>query len=170
MIYYEEMLDIVTPEDIVIGVEKKSVIYEQKLSSFRVINGFVINSAGKIWIPRRHEQKKLFPLHLDASVGGRVAAGESYESAFARETHEELGIDINSVAYKPLCRLTPQTHGTSAFMWVYGIFQNEAPEYNQSDFTEYYWLSPEEFFKKIEHGDKAKSDLPILINAIKDLI
>jgi isopentenyldiphosphate isomerase len=170
MIYHEEILDIVTPEDMVIGAEKKSVIYEQKLNTFRVINAFVINSAGELWIPRRHAQKKLFPLHLDASVGGHVLSGESYEAAFMRETEEELNIQLDSSQLKPLCRLTPHTDGTSAFMWVYGIFQDTPPAYNQDDFIEYYWLKPAAFFEKLKSGDKAKSDLPILVNAIRELI
>lgn len=170
MIEYEEILDIVTPEDVVIGAQPKTAIYEQKLNSFRVINGFVINSSGQLWIPRRHERKKLFPAHLDSSVGGHVKSGESYNDAFARETQEELGIDVHMATCKTLCRLTPQTHGTSAFMWVYGIFQDQAPDYNKEDFTEYYWLSATDFFQKLQQGDKAKGDLPILVDAIRNLI
>lgn len=164
-----EILDVVSANDEVIGQEKRSVIYEQKLH-FRVINGFICNTDKKLWIPRRHPQKKLFPMHLDASVGGHVDAGESYEEAFIRESKEELGLDPLVYTYKKIARLTPLTHGTSAFMWVYVIYSNEVPQYNTNDFTQYYWLSVDEFFACLDNGDKAKSDLLPILKEIKNLL
>ena len=67
-----ELLDIVSEEDVVIGEMERADVYAQGLSSFRVINAFIINDAGQLWIPRRHPSKRLCPLHLDASVGGHV--------------------------------------------------------------------------------------------------
>ncbi|MFZ5953858.1 MAG: NUDIX hydrolase [Candidatus Dependentiae bacterium] len=158
----DEILDVVSKEDKVIKKEKRSVIYQQKLH-FRVINAFICNSEKKLWIPRRHPDKKLFPLYLDCSVGGHVMSGEDYETAFIRETQEELNIDITKINFKKVARLTPFTHGTSAFMWVYIIYSNDVPAFNKNDFVEYYWLKPNEVSIRLMNGDKAKSDLlPIL--------
>lgn len=165
---FEEILDIVSVDDKVIRQEKKSIIYAQNLSSFRVINGFICNSQKKLWIPRRHPNKKLFPLHLDASVGGHVISGETYHEAFERETKEELGLSISKVFYKPIMRLTPHEHNTSAFMWVYLIETNDVPSYNTNDFVDFYWLSPDDVFQKLKEGDCAKSDLTPILHAIKD--
>jgi isopentenyldiphosphate isomerase len=164
----DEVLDIVSVNDEVIGQEARSVIYAKNLSCFRVINGFICNSEKKLWIPRRHPQKKLFPLHLDASVGGHVGAGEAYEDAFIREAKEELGLDVLSCSYSRVARLTPPEHNTSAFMWVYIIRSDEVPHYNTNDFCGFEWLSPEEIFQKLATGDKAKSDLIPILEAIKD--
>lgn len=164
---YDEILDFVSDNDEVLGQEKRSEIYAKKLH-FRVINAFVCNSQKKLWIPRRHPQKKLFPLYLDCSVGGHVSSGEDYESAFIRETKEELNIDVSQVTCKKIARLTPLKNGTSAFMWVYIIYSDNAPEFNQNDFVEYYWLSPDEIVHRLNNGDNAKSDLLPILNEIKD--
>lgn len=165
---YDEILDIVSLEDEVIGQESRNIIYEKNLSCFRVINGFICNSEKKLWIPRRHPKKKLFPLFLDASVGGHVLSGETYQEAFERETQEELGLDVSKYNYSRIARLTPHEHGTSAFMWVYIIESNKAPNYNLNDFIEYQWLSLEEIFQKLESGDSAKSDLIPILTEIKN--
>jgi isopentenyldiphosphate isomerase len=163
----DELLDIVTEDDVVVRQELRSVIYQEKVSCFRVINAFVYNSKGELWIPRRHQSKKLFPLYLDASVGGHVMAGETYEEAFFRETKEEIGLGVSPQGYELVGRLTPQKHKTSAFMNVYLIRSDHTPDYNRNDFGEFYWLSVDGFFKRLENGDRAKSDLPIILNEIK---
>lgn len=166
----DELLDQVSCDDIVIGTEKKSVFYEQNLSYFRVINGFICNEKKELWIPRRHPTKKLFPLHMDASVGGHVQSGETYDAAFARETEEELGLTIAHCDYKKIAYLTPIMHKTSAFMWVYLMYTNSVPAFNTNDFVSFDWLTVDDFFKKLAAGDKAKSDLVPILTAIKDLL
>lgn len=148
-------------------VKNNALLFIKKNLFFRVINAFVCNDEKKLWIPRRHAQKKLFPLHLDCSVGGHVLAGESYHDAFIRETKEEINIDITQANYKQIARLTPPAHGVSAFMNVYLIYSNDIPPYNTDDFIDYYWLSPQEIFEKLANNDKAKSDLPRILQAIE---
>ncbi|MEK7569866.1 MAG: NUDIX domain-containing protein [Patescibacteria group bacterium] len=158
----DEILDLVDSNDIVVGQKTRSEVYEQELSNFRVINVFVVNDRGELWIPRRTAQKRIFPLHLDVSVGGHVESGENYEDAFHREVLEEINIDTRITPYKLLGKLTP-TDGISAFMQVYEIKKNSAPRYNQEDFIEYFWLKPQALMQKIAKGEKVKSDLPKLI-------
>jgi isopentenyl-diphosphate delta-isomerase len=54
-----EYLDLVDENDNVIGNKKRSEVYAENLSNYRVINAFVINSNGEIWIPRRNKNKKI---------------------------------------------------------------------------------------------------------------
>lgn len=93
----DEYLDLVDENDIVIGRKKRSEIYAENLSNYRIINAFVINSKGEIWIPRRSSNKKLFPSCLDMSVGGHVESGETYEDALKREAQEELNINVDKM-------------------------------------------------------------------------
>jgi len=65
----DEYLDLVDENDNVIGKKKRSEVYAKNLSNFRVVNAFVINSKGEIWIPRRAKNKRMFPLCLDMSMG-----------------------------------------------------------------------------------------------------
>lgn len=159
----DEFLDLVDENDNVIGKKKRSEVYEENLSNFRVVNVFIVNSKGEIWIPRRSADKRIFPMCLDMSVGGHVESGESYENALKRETEEELNIDTDKVSVRLLGHLTPQKDGVSAYMKVYEIKMDEVPDYNKSDFVEYFWLTPKALFERIAKGEKTKYDLPKLV-------
>ena len=160
----DEFLDLVNERDEVIGKKLRSEVYAEHLSNFRVVNAFVVNSEGRIWIPRRTASKRIFPLCLDMSMGGHVESGETYSQAFKRELAEELNFDTENISWKLLGHLTPQKDKVSAFMQVYEIAVDEAPHYNPDDFIEYFWLTPNELCSRIDQGDKAKSDLPTLVN------
>jgi isopentenyl-diphosphate delta-isomerase len=162
----EEILDLVDEQDLVIGTSLRSEIYRERLNNFRVINAFLVNDNGELWIPRRTAHKKIFQLCLDMSVAGHVASGEEYDEAFRRELQEELNLSLDEVDWKLLGHLTPHEHGVAAFMQVYEIRSNLVPDYNKDDFVEFFWLKPHEILERIENGDGAKDDLPRLIKLI----
>jgi isopentenyl-diphosphate delta-isomerase len=160
----DEHLDIVNNDDMVIGSQWRSEAYKEKRSNFRVINGFIRNSKNQLWIPTRSAHKALFPLCLDASVGGHVQAGEPYEQAFIRELEEELNIKACDTNYTCLAHLQPHAHNVSAFTYVYEISTDITPSYNTDDFIDYEWLTPEELMYKITHGTPSRGDLIKLIH------
>ncbi len=160
----DELLDIVNEYDQVISQKLRSEIYDQNLSFFRVINAFLINDQQKLLIPRRTQYKKLFPLCLDASVGGHVMAGETYQQAFERELKEELNLNLVECDYTMIGKLTPHEHGVSAFMHLYVIKSSIMPDYNKDDFESACWISVQELQEKIKHGEPSKGDLPLLID------
>jgi len=164
--FSEELLDIVDHNDQVIGQKYRSEVYTQNLSNFRVINALLINDNKEIWIPRRSPHKKLFPLCLDASVGGHVAAGETYDQAFARELQEELNLDLSQISHRLLTKLTPHQYGVSAFMHFYLIFTNQTPAYNTDDFVGAAWYPISELQKLVAAGEPMKGDLPKLIEIV----
>jgi len=159
----DEILDIVDDNDVVIGSKPRSEIQSKGLMNFRVINAFVINQKGEIWIPRRSATKRIFPLCLDMSVGGHVESGETYDYAFRRETKEELNIDIDKVSYRLLGKLTPKDNLVSAFMQVYEIKVDKEPDYNKDDFVECFWFTPQAYFDHVVKGEKVKGDLSQLV-------
>ena len=159
----DEYLDVVNEKDEVVGRELRSVIYAAKRSDFRVVNVFLKNFEGRLWIPRRTATKKIFPLALDISAAGHVESGETYEEAMKREVMEELSIDTDTVHVKTLGIATPQADGTSAFQKVYEIESDEVPKFNTDDFVEYYWLTPREVVDRVAGGDTSKDDLPKLV-------
>lgn len=166
----DELLDIVDYSDKVIGQKLRSEIYTEKMSNFRVINAFLINSNRQVWIPRRSHNKKLFPLCLDASVGGHVTAGETYEQAFERELTEELNIELSSISHQLIAKLTPLDHGVSAYMHVYLIMANQEPIYNTNDFISAAWYEISQLLSIIKKGEPTKGDLPILINLLHNFL
>ncbi|OQY60108.1 MAG: NUDIX hydrolase [Desulfobacteraceae bacterium 4572_88] len=159
----DELLDIVDKNDNVVSRKMRSEIYLEGLRCFRVINAFVRNSQGQLWIPRRSASKDIFPLGLDVSVGGHVGSGETYEQALTRESEEELSLNTDEADCRFLGYLSPYEHGVSAFMKVYEIRMDEVPDYNSEDFTEFFWQTPRELLEWIKKGEPAKDDLPKLV-------
>lgn len=96
-------------------------------------------------------------------MGGHVESGESYETAFKRELKEELNLNAETIPYSLVGHLSPNKDGVSAFMNVYEIKSDTAPDYNKEDYIEYFWLTPKELLDKLGQGDKSKEDLPKLV-------
>ncbi len=161
----EEILDLVNENDEVIGRLSRREIYEQGLKNFRVVHGFLVNSAGKLWIPRRTAKKKIAPNGLDYSVAGHVESGETYEQSFIRETREELGIDLAVYTWRELARFTP-ADGVHFFETVYEIQSDEEPNYNREDFVEANWYTPVEALEQLKLGGPHKMDLAFTIERL----
>ena len=165
----DEMLDLVDDNDEVIAQKNRSEIYASGARNFRVINAFLMNDQNQVWIPRRSPDKKLFPLCLDASVGGHVQAGETYLQAFERELQEELNLSAQDVSYSFVVYLNPKKNNVSAHMNVYLINHNHTLNYNTEDFQDSMWITIPELQKVIQQGEKTKGDLPMLINVLYDI-
>ncbi|ACO45564.1 NUDIX domain-containing protein [Deinococcus deserti] len=157
-----EWLDRVNKRDEVIGRVTRDEAWARSLP-VRVINAFLVNSHGQLWIPRRTMHKRMFPGCLDMSVGGHVDSGEDYVEAFRRETQEELHIDLDMISWRERAAFSPFETALSAFMRVYEIHTDQAPDYNRDDFSEAWWLTPCELLRRIEAGDPAKGDLAELV-------
>lgn len=158
----EEWIDLVDDSDQVIERRLRSDIYQIGKPNFRVVNGFLVNSQGELWIPRRSSNKALFPLCLDVSVGGHVSSGETYDQAFERELAEELRLKLSEQVFRLIGYLTPIQHGVSAFMCVYEIQTNATPDYNREDFISAAWLKPHELITILQSETRIKGDLPKL--------
>ena len=158
-----EMLDLVDDRDNVIGVMERGEVYAKGLDNFRVIDAFIKNKEGKLFVPRRQAHKRLFPLALDTSGGGHVSSGETYDEAFVKEAREELDIDIVKTNYKVLGTMNPTIDGVAAFMTVYEIQSDATPDYNSDDFSAHYWLTPIEIMQRLSDGDTSKENLPKIL-------
>lgn len=89
-----EMLEIVDENDNVIGLETKGKIHQDELLH-RVIHIWFITPKGEIIFQHRAKSKDLLPDKLDATVGGHVEMGATYEETAVKECKEETGIDID---------------------------------------------------------------------------
>ena len=161
---HEEILDLVDDTDIMVGTIPREEAWRTNARWVRVVNVFVVNAKGELWIPRRSASKVMFPLCLDMSVGGHVGAGETYEAALIREAYEELNLDVAKVGYLELGHLNPVEHGVSAFIKVFEIRQNETPNYNRDDFINSEWIEPAVLLERLSDGEAAKDDLEKLVN------
>ena len=157
-----EWLDLVNKQDEVVGRVTREEAWAGRLP-VRVINAFLVNSRGELWIPRRTAHKRMFPNCLDMSVGGHVESGEDYLTCFCRETQEELNLNVNDYQWREIAAFSPFNTTLSAFMRVYELQTDKTPDYNQDDFSEAFWLSPRQVLERIQNGDPAKGDLTDLI-------
>ena len=129
----------------------------------RVVNAFLRNARGELWIPRRSPHKSLYPNALDVSVGGAVQSGETYEQAFRRETREELNLDLDAVTWHEVAAFSPFQTTLSSFMRVYELRSDETPDFNRGDITGGEWMRPEQVLSRIAAGEAAKGDLAELV-------
>jgi isopentenyl-diphosphate Delta-isomerase len=88
-----QKLNIVNDQDEIIGVEPRDKIHRDGLLH-REIHIWFYTPKGEIIFQHRAKDKDTFPDLLDATVGGHVEVGDSYEKTAIKEAKEETGLDI----------------------------------------------------------------------------
>lgn len=58
------------------------------------IHLWLFTTKGEILLQQRSHKKAIYPLLWDVSAAGHIDAGESFDTAAIRETHEELGLPL----------------------------------------------------------------------------
>ena len=165
----KEVLDLVNEQDEVIGTVVREEILDLERTGkgyVRAVGVFLVNNAGKLWIPRRQPYKKIAPGGLDFSAAEHVISGESYEDAAIRGIQEELHLRASHAQLQLVGTIKPFT-GMPYFHPMYTYPYNDVPDFNANDFSGYEWLSPLEVQRKLLDGEPAKD---FLLPAIRLLI
>lgn len=87
----EEILEIVSENNRVIGEEKRSTVHQRGLYH-RAVHVLLYNTEGELYLQKRSEKKDICPGYWDLSVSEHLKPRESYEEAARRGLQEELGI------------------------------------------------------------------------------
>lgn len=90
----EEFLNIVSEDDEIIGPETRKNIHKEGLLH-QEIHVYFITPKKEIIFQHRAKNKDTFPDLLDATVGGHVEIGQTYEETAIKETEEETGVKID---------------------------------------------------------------------------
>jgi 8-oxo-dGTP pyrophosphatase MutT (NUDIX family) len=98
------MLEIVDDNDIVIGIRSREEIHALGLRH-REVHLWLVTPGNEIIFQKRSAFKDTFPNLMDATVGGHVEAGQSYEQAAIAEAEEEAGLLITPSQLRPLAML-----------------------------------------------------------------
>jgi isopentenyldiphosphate isomerase len=85
-------VEVVDPDGTVVAVVSRARMRAHNLRH-RAVFVLVQDTAGRVLVHRRSDQKDLWPGWWDLAVGGVVAAGESWDDAARRELAEELGVE-----------------------------------------------------------------------------
>ena len=89
----DELIDELDASGKVIGVTTRADIRARRLPH-RCTYILVFNRRGDLFIHQRTPTKDVFPGYWDVTIGGVVAAGESFDVGAVREGGEELGVAI----------------------------------------------------------------------------
>lgn len=160
-----EILDLVDENDQVIKTLSRDEIYANNLKYVRVVELFIRNKKGKLWIPIRGLHKRIAPGGFDTGAGGHVEHGESYEDALKKEVSEELFWNIDEFKVVELGKFGPKD-GLNTVSMVYEIETELEPALNPEDFTSAEWISPTDLVNKIKEGHPAKSNLLPLLKLV----
>ena len=98
----QELVDLVDADNTVIGVVARSRVHGAPALRHRAVHVLVYDDRGRLLLQKRSAGKEIQPGRWDTSVGGHLAAGESYPAAAVRETAEELGLTIGAHALVPV--------------------------------------------------------------------
>jgi isopentenyldiphosphate isomerase len=121
-----ELLEVVDNEDQVIGLETRGKIHQEGLLH-REIHVWFLTPQGEIIFQHRAKDKDTYPDLLDATVGGHVEPGMSYEETAAKECLEETGISIDlkklfflrKMYKKSFDQITGKTNNTIRSQYAY---------------------------------------------------
>jgi isopentenyldiphosphate isomerase len=159
---YDELLDLVDVNDVVIATMPRSQVFAQGLTNFRLVSAFVKNNDGKFCFFRRARNKKVYPGAFGL-VGGCVQSGESYQEALIRELQEEIGVDVQQLPHRILGHIGSERDSMKGNGPVYEVTVNAELSYNTDDFCEQLWITPQQLYERIQQGEAATHNLPILL-------
>jgi len=100
----KEKLSIVDDNDNIIGIEDRKVIHEKGMLH-REVHVYFLTPNNELIFQHRAKDKDTFPDMLDATVGGHVEMGDSYEKSAIKESLEETGCDITASDLIPIIKL-----------------------------------------------------------------
>ena len=166
----DEVLDLVDDHDHVIGTIVREDVRKLETGTMqgmvRAVDGFIINSEGALWLPRRVLTKKIAPDGLDVGVGEHVRSGETYLEALVRGFEEEAGMQVSPAQLEYVGKLDLRAVDIPVFEAVYVLRSNETPRYNAADFSGYEWLKPQEVLERIVAGEIVKRNLQSAVKLI----
>lgn len=89
----EELVEELDEAGIVIGVVTRRAMRERRLPH-RCVYVLVFNGRGELFIHQRTGTKDVYPSYWDCTIGGVLAAGETFADGAGREGEEELGVPL----------------------------------------------------------------------------
>lgn len=103
-----EMLEVIDGNDNVIGLEDRTKIHKEGLLH-REIHVWFITPTGEVIFQHRSKDKDTYPDKLDATIGGHVEPGMSYEETALKEGEEETGIKLDPLKLKLIRKIHKQS-------------------------------------------------------------
>ena len=116
-----------------------------------VVHVCIFDSRGRMLIQQRQPFKKGWSNLWDVSVGGCAVAGDTSRTAAARETREELGLELDFSDARP----TMTIHWENGFDDYYAVTRDVDPDSLRLQYEEVQrvkWADREEILQMIDDG------------------
>lgn len=104
----EEQLEVINENDEVIGLESRKTIH-QKGMLHREIHIWFMTPNREIIFQHRAKDKDTYPDKLDATVGGHVDPGMTYDDTAIKEGKEETGTELDPARLKMIKKMRKQS-------------------------------------------------------------
>ena len=122
-------------------VSKKEV-HERGLRH-RTVHIWVLDSNGRLLLVKRGEWKRQDPGKWASYVGGHVLYGESFREAAARETKEEIGLEVNKLSrFLPIILKSSIEAKEHTQVFLLKLSSNEKIVTSNKEFTDYKLVEP----------------------------
>ena len=96
----EELVEVIDDEGRTVAAVMRSEMRARRLPHRRIYL-LVFNRRGELFVHLRTATKDVYPSHWDVTIGGVLAAGESFAEGVRCEGREELGIAVEPVELFP---------------------------------------------------------------------
>jgi isopentenyldiphosphate isomerase len=96
----DELVDVIDDAGHTVAVVSRREMRVRRLPH-RCTYLLVFNRCGELFVHLRTATKDVYPGHWDLTIGGVLAAGESFADGARREGREELGVDVEPVELFP---------------------------------------------------------------------
>jgi isopentenyldiphosphate isomerase len=90
----EDMLEVINEQEEIIGLEPRFKVHKEGLLH-KEIHIWFVTPSGEIVFQHRAKDKDTYPDKLDATVGGHVDPGMTFDETAVKECKEETGLDLN---------------------------------------------------------------------------
>ncbi|MEO0974193.1 MAG: isopentenyl-diphosphate Delta-isomerase [Pseudomonadota bacterium] len=147
----DEELILVDEHDQEIGYLSKAACHDGDGQLHRAFSVFVFDSAGRVLLQQRSEQKRLWGGYWANSCCSHPRRGESMAEASVRRLHQELHLNCElQFLYKFIYQAPFGDLGAEhELCWVYKGQTDEAPVVNANEIADYRYVSPEQLDAEI---------------------
>ncbi len=157
-------VDIVDDQDEVIyACQLSRVIEDGLLKQIRMVKLFIANYDKEILLCRNALGSKDGNL-FDCPLTAIVHAGESYEDALIRVTQEIFNLDITTMQYYELGKLSRED-GVDNFTEVYELTYNELPDFSNTTFNDFMWEKPLDVITQFVKNPEGEKSLSLCLKA-----
>lgn len=165
-----EKINVLNEKGDIIGEEYRDVIHKKGLLHAEV-HVWCVTPKGELIFQHRAKDKDTYPDLLDATAGGHVDLGESYEEAAVKELEEETGLKaeeselvfLTTTIHKELDTVTGMTNHPRRNVYVYTIpVEAEALQIEAGKAIGFEAQPFEKLFELSE--DERKRFIPTLLN------